>query len=767
MDTATSLYSATSGTGSSLRPYNEVSVADRVVKACAWTDDSADFVFGDGTVLSFCDEMQTFVALEGGNWKTKRATNAGASSRDGGGVEKRLDGREIEGDYYFTALTLSKYEKKVREALHIYNHYSLRPRVITGLTVTPCEVWRQRSPIDSLIIAADPRLFKRNGQHATLWCALHRVSLTLHSGRMAFSVRWPAPAVERNGARSIFVRPVDEHGFPIGTLDSLKAFHYTWVEQTFPILDPPSVWTRMLGVALRLDAEVPFDDSCHTSFSATHELGTVRSLGDSTGRGGNHQNNVGGREERSVFYETTPETAQDRTPCRFSRMKLEDAHALIATSQMQCALCNRRIRDSREQVVWRYDADPTGRIPHAVYWGLHVRRRTGSLTHPLPTMTNANISAVACSASAVGEAPNHFSNGAAGSVFAVVREDGSAVLAEPSGRSYVVHHWRSDGTHKMYHQSPDGSIALPPVIPQEDANGTENADAAKCAAEGLPHTMGTIRLADNGLTTLAVNEPLLYFGGALEESPFAAAQRGRYLPSVGGSCIDVSQLNIAPHRSQLQEAFTSMSVASPSEITDNIQTNQVSSARAKCAVGLFDRTRLRILSNDPALIAAAEAGSVVHITTAIEGVGNFTALTNGTIRCHFDDRTILFLIPGADDLEENLLATCIFRDASQLSIRLVKCPPTHPIHRYLSYALQFRRFVRLSPEARQVVAEDLSSLRLELPANEACQAGNVSERYLQQLLERTQELLSGNDELRRANQFLLRNESSAYFTRKQ
>ncbi|KAH9588874.1 protein of unknown function DUF4520 [Trypanosoma melophagium] len=183
---------------------------------------------------------------------------------------------------------------------------------------------------------------------------------------------------------------------------------------------------------------------------------------------------------------------------------------------------------------------------------------------------------------------------------------------------------------------------------------------------------------------------------------------------------------------------------------------------------------MRILSNDPALSAAAAEGNVVYLTSFIDGIGNFAALTNGTIRCHFDDRTILFLVPGADDSEENIIATCLFRDATQCSMRIVKCLPHHPMFRYITHALQFRRFARLSPESRnQVVEENDATMKLMLisPEETRWRRENEVEHKVQELVTRTQEVLLGSEELGRANRSLLHDEygdvggsSSAYFS---
>ncbi|KEG09029.1 hypothetical protein DQ04_05961040 [Trypanosoma grayi] len=744
-------------TRAALPTYNEVSVADRVVKVCAWTDNSADFVYGDGTVLSFCDEMQTFVAITS-------ATNTVLKPCGSSGHTNSDNADSNEGDYFFTSLTLSKYENKVKEALHIYNYYSPRPRIIAGLTAVPCEVWRQHSPIDSLVIAEDRSLFERHGLRATLWCALRRISLSLHGGRATFSVRWPAPAVERNGARSIFVRPVDENGYVTGTLESLRAFHYVWVEQTFPVLDPPEEWAEMLAVAVRLDAEIPLNGAVGSDsiVSATQKQDG---------------------EERPTLYRTTPRTAQDRQPCRFSKIKREHVHALIATSQMQNATCNRLIRDPSERVVWRYDADPMGRVPHAVYWGLHPDRidTVSHLPSPGNSKSNNSSNADAILGCCIPRCT-------IGSVLAMVREDESVVVAAPQCNSYVIHHLRRDGTHNAYHQGPDGELGLPPVIPQrphdKNAGEDEQRDGGcneTTSTEGELSSMTARERTDGMVTSRIGATSSLYISGVLEEAPFSALHRGRYLPDVGASCIQLSQLNLASLRAQQQEALGGIATVAAGVQTIGVpglgggesslgvpgEGASVTVEVAATAAAAVDRTRMRIVSNDPALAVAAAEGNVVYLTSAINGVGTFAALTNGTIRCHFDDRTILFLIPAADDREENLVATCLFRDATQCSMRLVKCLPHHPMYRYVAHALQFRRFARLSPEARTAVVEDTAALKLQLLEDTEWRRESEAERELHQLLSRTEALLSGNDELGRVNRSLLHNgndDPSAYFS---
>lgn len=545
-------------------------------------------------------------------------------------------------------------------------------------------------------------------------------------------------------SRSIFVRPVDAQGSVSGKLERVRAFHYTWVEQTFPVLDPPEEWVEMLKTALQLDMEVlsGFEsDVCDKSASPAPEQKK--------------------HEECLMLYHTTPNTARDRQPCCFSKMRREHVHALIATSQMQSARCNRQIRDSCERVLWRYDADPTGRVPHAVYWGLCTQNATAVVDHLFATerLEKSGLRAEYC-----------VPDCAPGSVLAMVREDESVVVAEPQGQSYVVHHWRRDGTCHQYHQSSDGELGLPPVILQRQR---EQSDYQNMGGSRDPVCSGDCNLSSSSMLmagddtgdiapVTCVTSPL-YFSGILDEAPLSALHRGRYLPDVGASCIQISQMNLESLRARQQERFAgvaSLSAGSGSVAGDGADAENLASA-------LLDRTRLRLVSEDPALLAAAAEGNVVFLSSSVDGLGTFSALTNGTIRCHFHDRTLLFLIPGVDDREENLVATCLFRDATQCSMRLVKCLPHHPMFRYVAHALQFRRFARLSPEGRTDVMNDTSALKLQLLEETKWRRENEVELELQQLICRTQALLSGNDELSHVNRSLLYGEegnASVYFS---
>jgi hypothetical protein len=236
-------------------------------------------------------------------------------------------------------------------------------------------------------------------------------------------------------------------------------------------------------------------------------------------------------------------------------------------------------------VVWRYDADPTGRIPHAIYWSSYIE--------------NVSLGAT---------------------VVARVGEDNSAVLCEPQGHAYVIVHTRSSGEEKIYHQASDGSIALPSTVNMETAR-----------VDNLP----------------------------------LALRRGRYLPHVGSSCISMSQRN-------LKRSIESR--------TDNVSSPPSEGARDG---------------------AAPASTAMVRLTTRVDGVGTFTQLTNGTIRCHFDDRTLLTLYPDPNDTEEGLVVHLLDRDAATCTVRAIHVLPNHPASVYLQYALPFRHFARLPLEAQK------------------------------------------------------------------
>ncbi|KPA84363.1 hypothetical protein ABB37_02357 [Leptomonas pyrrhocoris] len=177
----------------------------------------------------------------------------------------------------------------------------------------------------------------------------------------------------------------------------------------------------------------------------------------------------------------------------------------------------------------------------------------------------------------------------------------------------------------------------------------------------------------------------------------------RYLAAVTDVCVQLSQLNCAVSRERQKRRADQAP----------LRTTHATLA-AYCQPAPFQEQSINALlfslspfkarpppSCGEGGIVAASSDCIVYLTSHLDGIGTFTALTNGTMRGHFDDRTILTLIPGPNELDEaQLLATCVLRDARRCTMHVAQCRPGDPIFRYLAYMLPFRRFVYLQAAQR-------------------------------------------------------------------
>ena len=529
-----------------------------LARACHWTDGGGEFVFSDGTILSFRNDMETFVAVSA----TPGAASAGP-------------------DMLLTSLCLSRYRAKVTQALDLFNRFTPNPRNIDGLSSKPAEVWNSSAPIDTMVLSEDPSLFSHNAGdgRSTLTCAMRTVTMTLDGNGATFHVRWPSPVYDVQGSAQMFMSPMGPQGqVPKYLCDSsfrvgMKAIRYCWLEQTFNTIEVPREWRAMLELLQRhLQQQQLADGSFEADTSPQQHALTPFTLPE------------GRRPATSQFGLRSPVTrtlgvsaSSGDGSIKFSPIQPDDARAFLATTAMHNAAPH--LHNARATVMWRYDADPTGRRPQYLSWGLSDGR--------------------SC---------------------AFVYEDASTAIVSPLGEAYVLSHTRSDGQMREYHQSPDGSIALPRFVNASSAASKE-----------------------------------------------AALSLGRYLPDIGPMLISMSQRN-------MQSAFRS---GERQQHTSDVVARQ-----------------------------AGGGTEVVKCCTRIEHVGTFTALTNGVVRGHFDDRTIVTLLPDAHDSEEGLACTMIGRDATTSTVRAIHVSTGHPMAPYLTYLLPFRRFQRLGENEQKLLGRE-------------------------------------------------------------
>jgi hypothetical protein len=589
--------------------------SSHILRACHWSSGGTEFVFDDGTVLSFRNDMETFVA----------ANNHTTSSQANGP------------DMLFTALCLSQYKAKVVQALDLYNRFTSSPRLVDGLTAKQPAAWTSSAPIDTMVLSDDVSLFEVHQGRATLSCAMRIVTMTLDASRETFHVRWPSPVYDTQGSAYMFMSSSAANSMPTlgpnflassSFLIGMKAIRFVWLEQTFCVAEAPEEWRAMLD---RLLAHLDEADRTAAVDSLDHDKSASDDSDEEKKDITSGRRSISSSSSASSFARAALRKDPSLTPMRlptgrrptttslscaeattgarvlsacvpsssgatiaFSPMQRVDAALMVASTALHNV--SSHLHSGGSVVMWRFGADPTGRHPHSVCWNMQ-RGLSGEVLTP----------------------------GRAG---ALVYEDSSFVEVWPMGQGYVVRHRRSRDNCREFHQAPDGSVALPSFV---------NAASAASKDEALA--------------------------------------RGRYLPEVGATLISLSQQNLLAPASSPQMMLRS-------------------TAR-DCAERFGDTP-------------SKKAVEVVKCSSRIDHVGTFTALTNGVVRGHFDDRTILTLLPDANDTDDGLACTMVGRDATTTTVRAIHISSGHPMYPYLSYLLPFRRFQRLSESEQRLLGTTAS-----------------------------------------------------------
>ncbi|KAG5469206.1 hypothetical protein LSCM4_02604 [Leishmania orientalis] len=601
-----------------------------------------------------------------------------------------------------------------------------------------------------------------------LWCALRRVRMTVAVHRETFTVWWPVPVTRPDGSRL----PPSFHARDIAAVNlqpsspswsacvsrpcpASASLLFTYVEQTFPVRDPPAAWRRMLQLALELDVElsaaekatsVPYSASVSPSRGAVGA--SVIGLDSSAGGPATWQGCL------PEPHRWSGALNQHRTsnPCRFSPLTASQAEHLAAPRTARAVDAMRALHSPGARLRWMYEGnhcDAGGENPPTVYWCLQ-----GSAV-------NNFIEVGSCSAAVETSALTAASLRGT-EILAWVAEDGSVVRTKLEGQGYTINH------HRLY-SSPSCTAAPAPAVYRLQAN--DPAAALATAGRRLRSTIAPLRClirvssesASAPVEELAVAiidpqslscSPALSTGrpqgdfvaapvtpscacSALATLTATLASSGQLVHRYNGSNAAFRALSLVTHGS----GAASCRVA-PMETHDAarrlrfgrylafvvdvaIQLSQVNCAAQRMADAVrpavgrprlaaycyagpsatsplheapspqrWSRTSLAQEAAAARAPGSASDASVIYLTSRLDGIGTFTALTNGTIRVHFDDRTLLTLIPGANEVDETqLLATCVLRNATRCTMRAAQCHPGHAMHRYLAYALPFRRYV--------------------------------------------------------------------------
>jgi hypothetical protein len=169
---------------------------------------------------------------------------------------------------------------------------------------------------------------------------------------------------------------------------------------------------------------------------------------------------------------------------------------------------------------------------------------------------------------------------------------------------------------------------------------------------------------------------------------------GRYLGDLVAACTSVAQCNHGRHLVHQKHTV----LPYPKDTASVVSHNALNSSSTNIASrpGLYPH-------------------KLIRCSSTIAGLGVFTALVDGTVKCSFDDRTIASLrpSPGAVVLMANdgwlrndadSIVELIDRTANRRCFRLSQVHPGNDFFPYINALLAFSKYAELPEEARQQLA---------------------------------------------------------------
>jgi hypothetical protein len=331
---------------------------------------------------------------------------------------------------------------------------------------------------------------------------------------------------------------------------------------------------------------------------------------------------------------------------------------------------------------------------------------------------------------------SHVSTSSVPAIDAYVFEDGSAMRLTRMGPASTVEHLPGAFTSTTTPPAPveggdrDTTLATASSYQRDVASRAYLASGPLPSVVVMPHappsglaaaTRALVASVDVTLCDDRASGPIGTSGGNLTTMSFttggpAASQgggmsaRGRYLRRIAAwsaSIFDCPTAAAAPTRLSARCPTTSVLAAA--------------SARGASGGSVDTTTTMAGMMPDGAVDASR-----------VDGVGTFTALADGTVRCLFDDRTVMTLRPiwtaaaggvgacgavgdaagaaagGGGEAAFDYMVHALDARATPLTLRLASCAPTHPLYPHVQYAAMFIRYSRIPVTQRSALAQDLS-----------------------------------------------------------
>lgn len=253
------------------------------------------------------------------------------------------------------------------------------------------------------------------------------------------------------------------------------------------------------------------------------------------------------------------------------------------------------------------------------------------------------------------------------------------------------------------------------------------------ATSQYAHTLPAIVVTPANHISCSASTPFFALFAARQGSSEVDPRRGRYLH---GEVEFASSFLTVCKQTRTRAAIRNGNFSGDMSMMINNQ----SSAAALGNVSLNQQQQMNSSSANIRKQQNADTSHLNHSTTyegigavkcssTIPNVGIFTAYQDGTVRCCFDDRTILTLktegvessnqrlLGGAANNNNNSNGNFIFSieeifvtalDARAVSTRFraAACTPQHPMYNYLQFALPFMRYASLPPGDREQLVQD-------------------------------------------------------------
>lgn len=668
---------------------------DVVTSLTAWSDGGAECVFADGTVIAFGGPQWDCFAVfrPPAPHNVVASSSAASSAASASGIPDK--------DVHFTAMALSRDAGKVAAALEVRNTLLPQPKLISGLLPgrEPAQLWTDHCPIDSFLLRdIDDAEDGSDGTDAELtelgsvrvWCASHVSSLTLSANGDLVVVAWPAVVYDSDGSSTRFVR------------------------LSRPQRSNVSIDTSIDGTRTPTHSSNPHTATAPSVRATQYVMQTQYLHADDIDAA------ASGALENLPQRENTTQWSQLAAwapALRIARRKRAETYGLDVPAE-----CSER--RGMESVVLPQTLPPLDRC---------------SAVARFPSVEPHHVASILAARRYVHGAACHTCETHRPEVFVTARFELGAWALRTAARDPRVVRALIFEDSSVASVAPQTAVAdaLPTMFTCAHASRQAAPEAQPGVDEGDPVPVQRfVYAADHSI-------PVPSPAGALPG--YDAPGTRRYLPELVAVMASLSQFNHGRARREDRIASDAAALARASGLT-SLRANITPASSKQRAHGLNSSHQQLHQGMNASESSSRSTDAIVSCATQLDGLGVFTAYTNGVVRAVFDDRTIVTLTPDARNTEEGLTATIMDARAVKQTVRVVQCTPVHSMYTYVAHTTAFAQFAHLSEDQRTALATNAPASPVEMRSGTyAAQLGIASDDELHAkadaLLIRTRHLL--------------------------